>query len=182
MENVFFTSDLHLGHEAIIKFQPRPFNSVEEMDEILIQNWNSRISKSDRVYMLGDFSWISPRHYLHRMNGNIHWINGNHDKASRNWLLDYKNIKSVQDIKTITVHGVSICLCHYAMRVWNKSCHNQWHLYGHSHGGVAGAGKSFDVGVDCHDYMPIEFAEVEAIMAMRPDNNRKTLGYDGDYA
>lgn len=51
--NVFFTSDLHFGHKNIIRFDNRPFTSVEEMDEALIQNWNKKVKK-----MIWCISWV----------------------------------------------------------------------------------------------------------------------------
>lgn len=54
MSKVFFTSDLHFGHENVIKFDNRPFRSVEEMDAELISRWNNKVKKGDLVYVLGD--------------------------------------------------------------------------------------------------------------------------------
>lgn len=51
---VYFTSDLHLGHENVIKLCNRPFDSIEEMDEALIRNWNRKVTNGDTVYVLGD--------------------------------------------------------------------------------------------------------------------------------
>ena len=51
---VYFTSDLHLGHENVIKLCNRPFDSIEEMDEALIHNWNRKVTNRDTVYVLGD--------------------------------------------------------------------------------------------------------------------------------
>lgn len=59
MPNVFFTSDLHFGHKNIIRFDNRPFFSVEEMDKTLIENWNRKVSADDTVYVLGDISWYN---------------------------------------------------------------------------------------------------------------------------
>lgn len=53
---VYFTSDLHLGHENVIKLCNRPFDSIEEMDEALIRNWNRKVTNGDTVYVLGDLN------------------------------------------------------------------------------------------------------------------------------
>ena len=54
---VFFTGDLHFGHENIIKLDSRPFKSVEEMDAELIHRWNNKVAPGDLVYVLGDMIW-----------------------------------------------------------------------------------------------------------------------------
>jgi calcineurin-like phosphoesterase family protein len=79
--NTFFTSDTHFGHRSVIEFSNRPFTDVEEMDECLIENWNTVVKKDDRVYHLGDFAWTVKRakEVRPRLNGNIRLIVGNHD-------------------------------------------------------------------------------------------------------
>ena len=51
---VYFTADMHFGHRAIINMQSRPFESVEEMNRVFLQNFNSVVHKDDTVYILGD--------------------------------------------------------------------------------------------------------------------------------
>ena len=51
---IYFTADMHFGHRAIITMQNRPFESVEEMDKVLLQNYNAVVQKDDTVYILGD--------------------------------------------------------------------------------------------------------------------------------
>ena len=58
-QKVFFTSDLHFGHENALRFDKRPFASVEEMDAELIRRWNAKVGKVDLVYVLGDMIWKS---------------------------------------------------------------------------------------------------------------------------
>lgn len=53
---IYFTSDLHLGHRGIIAMRNRPFADVEEMNRILIANFNAVVHKDDTVYILGDFA------------------------------------------------------------------------------------------------------------------------------
>ncbi len=85
MKNIFFTSDQHFGHKNIIKFSNRPFNSVEEMDEMMIQRWNEKVGETDEVYHLGDVGLASSgklRKILERLNGKIYLIKGNHEKSA----------------------------------------------------------------------------------------------------
>ena len=80
---VYFTSDTHFGHEAIIRLTKRPFSSVEEMDAVLVDGWNTTVSPEDTVYHLGDFAHRNSRsaaHYRNLLNGTIHLILGNHDE------------------------------------------------------------------------------------------------------
>ena len=83
-EKLFFTADVHLGHEKIIQHDGRPFSTVQEMDEALIDNWNSVVGEDDRIWCLGDLVFRSQApfmYYLSRLNGKIHFIRGNHDDS-----------------------------------------------------------------------------------------------------
>lgn len=51
---IYFTSDLHLGHESVIRMQNRLFANADEMNHVLIENYNSVVHKGDTVYLLGD--------------------------------------------------------------------------------------------------------------------------------
>ena len=53
----YYISDLHIGHENILRFDNRPFADVNEMNNKLIENWNARVRSDDTVYILGDFIW-----------------------------------------------------------------------------------------------------------------------------
>ena len=57
---IYFTSYLHLGHRGIIEMQNRPFENIQEMNQVLIQNYNAVIHKNDTVYILGDISHHLP--------------------------------------------------------------------------------------------------------------------------
>jgi calcineurin-like phosphoesterase family protein len=162
---IFFTSDTHLGHANIIKYCHRPFSSVEEMDGTIIKNWNSVVSEQDLVYHLGDFAFRQHHSYRKQLNGEIIFIEGNHDKVTGPGLF-----KEVHKLLRIKINEYDITLCHFAMRVWNKSHFNSWHLYGHSHGGLPPEGKSWDVGVDNNNFTPLSLDQVVEIMKGRPDN------------
>jgi calcineurin-like phosphoesterase family protein len=178
----FFTSDTHFGHANIIKYCNRPFASVEEMDNILIHNWNSVVRPEDTVYHLGDFAVgggpAAP--YLRRLNGTIYFCLGNHDKRLRFikayldielelqdhfaeiYLNDDKVKFGIPNLREVTVEKQDIVLCHYAMKVWNGSHKGSWQLYGHSHGTLPDDPNSLscDVGVDCWNYFPVSMEQL----------------------
>ena len=82
-QNIFFISDLHLGHHNVLKFDGRPFKDVQEMHVNLIKNWNSVVGDDDIVYNLGDLSFGNDelsKWFLYSVKGKIHHIMGNHDK------------------------------------------------------------------------------------------------------
>ncbi len=167
---IWFTSDTHFGHKNILQYCERPFDSIEEHDEALIQNWNDRVHKGDVVYHLGDFALCSQdkaREIAGRLNGNIYLLLGNHDKGIKGmedmfvWVRHYHEVKTKGDYR-------KICLLHYAQRVWNGSHRGTYHLYGHSHGDLDDHGYSTDVGVDRWSYGPVSLEEIEAYMEEKP--------------
>ena len=86
---IYFTSDLHFDHANIIKLCNRPFNSVQEMNESIIYNWNNKVNFSDMVYILGDITMNKDpevaRKYIERLNGSKVLIQGNHDYFVKNY-------------------------------------------------------------------------------------------------
>ena len=169
MGEVFFTADTHFGHRNIIAYANRPFASVEEMDEVLIERWNERVRPHDVVYHLGDFSLTrGPRtgEILRQLNGEIHIVWGNHDRAA---YAIRERFASCHDYLQITVEGQFVVCFHYALRVWNKSHRGSWQLYGHSHGTLPDDphARSMDVGVDCNDFYPFSYDEVAQHMTTK---------------
>lgn len=136
MGKIFYISDLHLQHNNVIRFDNRPFNTIEEMENTLISNWNSVVSNADHVYHLGDFCWGKKDDwikYLKLLNGNIHIIRGNHD------LRDFgpdirKYIVEISDYKEITDSEKHVIMCHYPIMCYKASYNpNCYMLHGHTH-------------------------------------------------
>ena len=133
---IYFTSDLHLGHENAIKLCNRPFGSVEEMDETLIQNWNSRVTNNDTIYILGDMMFRihkPPEEYLSRLKGKKHLLLGNHDKT---WIKKCDLSKwfvSVNDLLHTSDGQHNISLCHYPMMSFPHMRRNGYMIFGHIH-------------------------------------------------
>ena len=165
--NTYFTADPHFQHANIIKYCNRPFKSIQEHDEILIINWNSVVMPGDLIYIVGDFGFGDLESILKRLNGTKILVTGSHDKST----LKYpKYFAKISPLIEVTIEDQPIVLCHYAMRVWGRSHYGSWHLYGHSHGNLEGSGKSFDIGVDCHNFFPWSFKQIKEKMDTRPDN------------
>lgn len=79
----FIVADTHFGHENIIQYESRPFRDVREMDERLIELWNSTVGKDDLVYVLGDFTLSRKKDIIKNLvdslNGRKILVMGNHD-------------------------------------------------------------------------------------------------------
>ena len=162
--SIFVTSDTHYHHKRILEFTKRPFSTIEEMREGLISRWNERVSRSDLVYHLGDFSFSKdPLEWdkiLSRLNGQKHLIRGNHDHS-----VVVKKVKGFQKIdyyKEIQVEKQRIVMFHYACSEWSRSNHGSIQLFGHSHGSfkVPEDRRQMDVGVDVQNCYPISIEEV----------------------
>lgn len=87
MPNIFLISDTHFGHKGVCEFlcddgitKVRPWNDPNEMDEVLVDNWNKTVGHKDKIYHLGDVA-INRRclKTLSRLNGDKVLIKGNHD-------------------------------------------------------------------------------------------------------
>jgi len=94
MRRIFLTSDLHFGHNKEFLWGPRGFNSIEEHDKAIIENWNSVVNWDDEVWLLGDLMLNDNVHGIHCMNqlaGKINIIRGNHDTDNR--IQEYVNIR-----------------------------------------------------------------------------------------
>jgi len=173
----FVTSDTHLGHANIIKYCDRPFNSVEHMNRTLIDNINIKVPPRAILFHIGDFALGTPeqiRDMVRSINATVCLVRGNHDKKVEHdickdefeWIKDYHEV-TVKEKDTGKKQF--IVLCHYAFRVYNKSHHNAWNLYGHSHGSLSEDKRllSMDVGVDTNNYTPYSYNEIKKIMATK---------------
>jgi calcineurin-like phosphoesterase family protein len=164
MENkLWFTGDLHYGHDNIIRYCDRPFKDSKEMNEVLINNWNSVVGKEDLIWVLGDFSLsrdqITINRILEKLNGYKNLIIGNHDSKA---CINSNHWDWVGNLTDIVWQKQNIVLCHYAMRVWNQSHRGSWMLYGHSHSALPEENVlSFDVGIDAWNYTPVSFDQIK---------------------
>lgn len=132
----YYISDLHFGHKNVINFDKRPFGTVEEMERVIVTNWNKKIKNSDIVYILGDFCFKGPTEWIRLLsilNGEKHLIIGNHDENRINNEIA-KMFKTVQFYKEITDCGRKVILSHYPILFYKQAySSNTYMLYGHVH-------------------------------------------------
>lgn len=166
---IFFSSDTHYSHANIIKYCNRPFSSVDEMNDSMIERWNSKVKSDDDAYIIGDFSFGDINksiEILKQLNGKITLIYGNHDKSVKKHQELHNKFYQCVDYLELNINGQFIIMSHYAMLVWNKARYGSWMLHGHSHGTLKYPFecKILDVGVDSHDFYPLSFDDVKILM------------------
>ena len=179
----FFTSDTHFYHTNIIEYCNRPFSDVQDMNDKMINNWNSVVGPNDLVYHLGDYCFGNEqkiREINSRLNGHIVLVHGNHDERIvkdsqyRNNYRQYPisdRFQAIVPFLEAKVEGTTITMCHFALKVWNRSHHGKISLYGHSHGTHPGNSQQLDVGSDCWDYKPVTLEQILARLKTLPKYN-----------
>jgi len=163
--NVFVTSDTHFGHAKILEFKKedgqavRPFASLEEMHEEMVERWNKKVGTKDIVYHLGDVATESNAlKQLDRLNGNKILIKGNRDLFS---LKDYSWY-------FYEIHGAfyqdNFILSHIPVNEISLKGF-KGNIHGHLHCHNIEGGKYFNACVENHDYAPVEWEKIEAYFA-----------------
>lgn len=163
---IYFTSDLHLGHRGIITMQDRPFANVEEMNKILVQNYNAVVNRDDTVYILGDICHHmrseAANDIISHLHGKKYLISGNHDKK-----YDPDLFMEIRDFMTVSLNGEYFALMHYPMLSWPKKNSGSYQLHGHIHAQAAYNEQNraegirrFDVGVDANNYYPVSVKQI----------------------
>lgn len=155
-------SDTHFGHRNILTFEAngrlvRPFSSVEEMDELMVERWNSVVGPHDRVYHLGDVV-INRRclPILSRLKGKKVLIKGNHDIFS---LKDYTPyFEDIRAYKVYPAHGI-IC-SHVPVYTGQLTARFGTNVHGHMHTSRLWDARYINVCVENIDYTPINLNEL----------------------
>lgn len=134
-----YIADLHFGHKNIISYDNRPFSSVEEMNEVMIELWNETVKKCDLTYVIGDFCWSQTyedwEEIINRLHGQIFIIKGNHDRSDilkklhkNGFIAGWSHQEIVNDDKN------KVVLNHSPMPFFINQHRDGWaHLYGHVH-------------------------------------------------
>ena len=141
----YYIADLHFFHKNLNdRLDKRGFKSVEEMNEYMIKQWNSRVRKNDEVIVIGDLSFgkgEETNSILRRLNGKIFLIKGNHDHSFLNDpKFDRSLIGWVKDVCEMNDNGRKVILHHYPVLFYNGQYRvdkngkpTNYMLYGHIH-------------------------------------------------
>ncbi|SEG07862.1 metallophosphoesterase [Paenibacillus sp. UNC499MF] len=159
MPNDFFISDHHFGHKLIIDFESRPFADADEMTAVMIDKWNAVVGSEDKVFHLGDFSFLNQertREIVSRLNGYKFLVLGNHDRGrSRSWWLD----AGFDEVSEYPVLYKNFFLLSHEPLYMNK--HMPYvNVHGHIHGQKYEGNNYFNVCVEHWDYTPLNFEQI----------------------
>lgn len=135
----YYISDLHLFHENAIRFDQRPFESVQQMHDTILKNWNNRVMNGDYVYILGDVSMRGKNEdliaFVARLKGRKVLIRGNHDDVSdyryQQLFAEICDYKEIHD--SIGKEKYGLVLSHYPIFSWKNMGRGKILLYGHTH-------------------------------------------------
>jgi len=171
----FLIADTHFGHNNIVNFlredgsKLRPWDSIKEHDEALIENWNSVVKPCDKVYHLGDVGFKSATHLINlvsSLNGTKILIKGNHDNLKLSqYAKVFKDVRASHQLDGIVLSHIPL----------HQSTLYRWkgQIHGHTHDGVilryiewedieVPDEKYFNVSCERINYTPIDFEEVTA--------------------
>lgn len=164
MNKIWITSDLHFCHDRQFIYGPRGFNSIDEMNEAIVERWNSVVEPGDTVYVLGDIMLNDNEKGIalfEKLNGFKHIICGNHDTDARRDLY-LRTAISVKYADVIKYRGYHFYLSHYPTMTANfeKTCLKQCmiNLYGHTHQQTNFYNDipfMYHIGMDSHNCTPI---------------------------
>lgn len=183
-DKVWFTSDLHFWHKNICKYCNRPYETIEEMNEAIIANWNSVVKEDDVVFVLGDLGFCGIeklRHLMSQLKGKIFLIQGNHDSDKvvdklyeEGLIKDYFKLLEVTIINDEECPNQQLTLCHFPMIDWYNKEKGAWMIHGHQHQlpeTPSCSPKHYDVGLDKNGMTPISFEQLKINITKQYLNN-----------
>ncbi len=163
MSKKFYTADFHLFHDRIMLYCNRPFETIWDMHDAIVDGINERVAPNDELFILGDVSFYGGekvQKILNRIMGRKTLIIGNHDAKNMPKWEGWVKTAHYLEIKD---SGQNVVLCHYPLESWNKMSYGSIHLHGHRHG-VRPRGREkdecpwglrVDVGVDPFNFKPV---------------------------
>lgn len=177
MSNIWYTSDLHIGHRMVAKLRGFTLPGGDEADTVehdawLATMWDRVVKQDDQVFVLGDISINGGQHaldWIQARPGVKHLISGNHDpvhpmhskalKVMPHWLNYFATITPFLRRK---LASQTVLLSHFPYESWGDgperpgARHLEYRLpdkglpllHGHTHGFEQAHDNMFHVGVD----------------------------------
>lgn len=192
MSEIWFWADPHLGHANCLIHDRRPWlrdgdvdpatgrfvdgaiarERCHEMDEALIDNYNSRVAAKDEVKIVGDLAWRDHTRYIGRLKGKKTMILGTHDRMPKVALDQFTEVvgsRSRPGILELRINGHWLTVSHYPMASWNGASHAAWMLHAHSHATLPEYPDMLrcDVGVPAWAWKPVNFEVIKLKMEGR---------------
>ncbi len=153
----FFIADTHFSDDSIRRYENRPFDSTEEMDERIVKNWNLTVKKDDTVFLVGD---VGNEKMLPELNGKKILVRGNHDRLSEE---EYKKLGVLAVYDYPIVYENFWMVSHEPMYVNRNAPYAN--IFGHIHSNPeyrTVSPRSFCVSVERTEYKPVSFEEIVA--------------------
>lgn len=205
-QQIYFTSDTHYSHSNICRStsrwpesdKTRDFETLEHMDNSIVDNINNVVGEDDHLFHLGDWSFggfEKIREFRERIIcKNVHIVLGNHDHHIDRDKEGIREIfSSVNDYVFLTVvrQGPNpnkdkstkdrFVLCHFPIASWNGLSDGVIHLHGHVHlppNKKIADGRAMDVGMDGNYLVPYSLDEVIDLLK---DRNKRSLRLPNDH-
>lgn len=171
MANIWIVSDTHFGHANILKFvddngsliRGSVFSSVEEMNEHMIDRWNSVVKDGDKIYHLGDVSFGQGHQVLSRLKGHKRLILGNHDNGKDQNL--QKHFSKIQVWRMFP--EFNMLLTHVPVHPCSLEHQVRWNVHGHLHQHLVDDSRYFNASVEQLSYTPVHIEDIKAKMQAR---------------
>ena len=163
--SIYLTSDTHFCHDKPILYEPRGFNSIDDMNKTIINNWNGIVTDQDDIYVLGDFFLGTDTDYIRdtigNLRGKIHLIIGNHDTHAKIELYKELRICEVLYATQIKFKKRLFYLSHYPTLTATLQSNPEkaiFNLFGHTHSKnkfYENSPYMYNVAVDANDNAPV---------------------------
>lgn len=167
MITIWLISDTHFSHTNIIEYCNRPFASVEEMDETMVDRWNRIVRREDHVWHLGDVAMARRAlQIVKRLNGHKRLVFGNHDIFT---LKDYVSagFEKLTGVRVFHQLTPRVICSHFPLHP--ASVGGNINVHGHVHNNIPGLGPQYvNVSVEVTDYRPITLEEAVARASHSP--------------
>ena len=187
----WYTSDLHFYHKNIIQYSNRPFSSIEEMNQTMINRWNEKVGENDTVHVVGDVffcSFTEAKKIMDQLKGKKILYIGNHDRFKAGQLTELGFSEFYSNPQKKLIHGKQIMISHYPYKPTDKEImeinaslkakgvdkdlnfkrnlnrSNMWLIHGHVHNSWRVKETQINVGVDVWNFYPVSEDEIITII------------------